>query len=193
MTTVTTRNQLIIGVILALLLVTTRGHHFSSLHNLPSASWAIFFIAGFYLRQAWVLPALFGLAGALDFAAVTWGGVSNFCVSPAYAFLLPAYSALWMAGRWYSGKFQFAWSTLMPLFVAVFLGAAMCEVFSSGGFYIFSGRFAEPTFAEFGSRLVMYFPHSLQSVFFYVGITALLHTLFSLASDQMNTGKRHLA
>ncbi|NOX09105.1 MAG: hypothetical protein GXP22_06405 [Gammaproteobacteria bacterium] len=159
-------------------MVITRGHHFASLHDLPGASWAIFFLAGVYLRSAWALAGLFALTWLLDFSAYAWGGGSRFCFSPAYVFLLPAYSALWLAGHWYARQYQFEWRTLLPLVISVLLGAFACEVFSSGGFYFFSGRFAEPTLAEFGVRLLRYFPGYLQSLAFYVGIAAMIQGLF---------------
>ena len=86
----TRNNQLIVAFILVLLMAVTRGHHFASLNHLPGASWAVFFLAGAYLRPLWVFPALFLEAALLDFAAISWSGVSSFCVSPAYIFLLPA-------------------------------------------------------------------------------------------------------
>ena len=176
----THRQQLLIAAGLAILMAATRGHHFATLQHLPSASWAVFFLAGVYLRPRWALPALLAATWLLDFAAVTWGNSSSFCLTPAYVFLLPAYSSLWLAARIYAGHYRFAWRTLLPLGVSVLLGAFACELFSSGGFYFFSGRFAAPTFSEFASRLVTYFPASLQSLAFYVGIAALLHVAFTL-------------
>lgn len=181
MLTLSARHQAAIGLGLAALLIATRGQHFATLHSLPGATWAVFFLAGTYLRPLWALPALLALTWALDFAAFTWGGASGFCLTPAYVFLLPAYTSLWLAGRWYATRYRFAWVTLAPLAVAAVIGAAVCELFSSGGFYFFSGRFAEPTFAEFGARLAKYFPSYLQSVGFYVGIAAVVHALFGLA------------
>lgn len=181
MLTLSHRNQLAIGIALAALMIATRGQHFATLHNLPGASWAVFFLAGVYLRPVWALPALLGLTWFLDFAAFTWGGASGFCLTPAYAFLLPAYGSLWLAGRWYAGRHRVAWGTLAPLAVAVVAGAAVCELFSSGGFYFFSGRFTEPTLAEFGARLAKYFPSYLGSLVFYVAVAAVVHTLLVLA------------
>jgi hypothetical protein len=63
----------------------TRGYHFVTTEHLPSASWAAFFLAGMYLGSRWVFPVLLAEAALLDFAAITWGGVSNFCVSPPMA------------------------------------------------------------------------------------------------------------
>lgn len=178
-------NQIVIGLVLILLMAATRGHHFATLEHLPGASWAVFFLAGVYLRSAWVLPALLGFAWSLDFAAFTWGGVSGFCLTPAYVFLLPAYSSLWFAGRWYAerpgqtGIHALNWYSFMSFSFALVVGAATCELFSSGGFYFFSGRFVEPTFIEFGARLLKYFPSYLQSLIFYVGISVVLHWVIS--------------
>jgi hypothetical protein len=181
MLTLSTRNQIVIGLILALLMTVTRSHHFATLAHLPGASWAVFFLAGVYLRPVWVLPGLLALAWLLDLAAYTWGGTGGFCLTPAYVFLLPAYGALWFGGRWYANRYRFEWHTLMPLSIGVLVAAAVCELFSSGGFYFLSGRFAEPTFAEFGARLLKYFPPYLQALTFYVGIAVVVHTVFALA------------
>ena len=187
MLTLSTRSQLGIGLALVLLMIITRGHHFASLQNLPGASWAIFFLAGMYLRSAWPLLGFFALSWWLDFAAYTWGGTSGFCLTPAYVFLLPAYSALWFAGRWYANQHQFAWRTFMPLSLSILVGLSLCELFSSGGFYFFSGRFEETTLVEFGSRLVKFFPMYIESFVFYIGIAAVVHAAFAL----IPTNQRH--
>jgi hypothetical protein len=173
------RNQLTIGAGLVLLMILTREYHFSSLHSLPGASWAIFFLAGLYLRAIWPLTGLFILTWALDFSAYTWGGASSFCLTSSYVFLLPAYSALWYVGSWYVRRYQFEWQTLLPLSLSLMTGAAVCELFSSGGFYFFSGRFEETNLIEFGQRLVQYFPHYVGSLVFYIGIAVVIHTMFT--------------
>lgn len=192
MLTLSNRNRILIGAVLALLLVATRGQHFATLHSLPGASWAVFFLAGIYLRPLWVLPAMLAFVWWLDFTphllsgaslAETASGGQAFCLTPAYVFLLPAYAALWFSGRWYAGHHRFEWRTLLPLSAAALAGASVCELFSSGGFYFFSGRFAEPAFAEFAGRLMTYFPGYLQSLAFYVGIAVVVHVPFGLARD----------
>lgn len=169
------RVQFIIGFVLVLLMVSTRGHHFATLALLPGASWAVFFLAGVYLRSQWVLPGLLALTWLLDFAAFTWGNTSGFCLTRAYVFLLPAYSALWFGGRWYARNYHFEWRSLITLSVGVLVSATVCELFSSGSFYFFSGRFDDPALIEFGSRLLKYFPSYLQSLFFYIGIASVVH------------------
>lgn len=174
---------------LAVLLAATRSHHFASITHLPDASWAVLFLAGFYLRPAWVFAALLGLAVLSDYLAIGAFGVSDFCVSVAYGFLLPAYGALWFAGRRYADHYHFQAATpgsspgqALPWLAGFALaGAAVSEVLSSGGFYFFSGRFAETSLAEFGARLALYFPQALEGLALYLGAAAIAHIVLTLA------------
>lgn len=174
------RTQLWIALALIALMAATRGHHFASLSHLPSATWAIFFLAGFYVRRAWIFIALLAEAALLDFSAITFGGVSGFCVTPAYGFLLPAYGALWMAGRWFATRYSFSWSALIPFAGSVAVGTTVSELLSSGGFYFFGGRYVDPTLAVFGERLMKYFPQALSSFAFWMGIAIAVHVAFVL-------------
>lgn len=185
----TQRQQNWIAVALALLIAATHGHHFGTLLHLPPATWAVFFAAGFYLRRAWIFAALVAEVVVIDYFAITAGGVSAFCVSPAYALLLPAYGTLWMAGRWYAGRFSFNTSTLPALGASLAASVTLAEMFSSGGFYFFSGRFADTSLVEFATRLVKYFPYTLQSFAFWAGVVIAVHVAFSLAQ----TSKRNQA
>ncbi|MDP2878137.1 MAG: hypothetical protein Q8N74_01220 [Sulfuricella sp.] len=183
------RQQLAIGIALALLMALTRSHHWATLHALPDASWAVFFLAGVYLRPFWIAPVLMLGAALVDYIAITWGGVSSFCVSPAYWLLIPAYGALFLAGRVYATHHRLSWSALPWLLGSVLAGAMLAELFSSGGFYFFSGRFAEPGLGEFIPRLVKYFPHMLSTMAAYLGLAALIHVaVASLRGDAQSAG-----
>jgi len=138
------RYQLLVGLALAALLAMTRGQHFASV-NLPSASWAVFFLAGVLVRPKWVFPALFLEASLLDFAAIQWAGVSNWCMSPAYWMLVPAYGSLWLGGRLYARWHRDQFSSLATLALCVMVSAFVCYLFSGGGFLYFSGRYPEPS------------------------------------------------
>lgn len=176
MTILSKRHQFAIGFALVALTVATRGHHLPTLTSmLPSASWAVFFLAGVYLRPAWFAGVLLALSAAIDYIAITVGGVNAFCVSPAYAALVPAYASLWLAGRWYSRHAGL--KTLAPLALALSasLGTLACELISSGSFYVFSGRFATTTLAEFTARFSHYFPASLTSLALWVAVAAIIH------------------
>lgn len=184
MQTLSKTNQIIIGIVLAGLVITTRGHHFASINVLPSASLAVFFLAGLYLRPTWVFPALLALCAGLDFSAITYGGVSSFCVTPAYGFLLPAYGVMWLAGRWFAKRINFSFNALLPLVGSLAVAATVSEIFSSGGFYFFGGRYPNPTLAEFLPRLEKYFPHQLENIGFWLGVALIVHVAFALANRQ---------
>lgn len=183
MLTLSKTNQIIIGIVLAALILITRGDHFASLNNLPSASLAVFFLAGLYLRPKWVFGALLALCVAIDYFAITFNGVSSFCVTPSYGFLLPAYGVLWLAGRWFNSKYSFSSKAILPLVGSVAISATISELFSSGGFYFFGGRYADPTLAVFGERLIKYFPQQLEGIGFWLGVAFIVHLVFAYANN----------
>mgnify|MGYP001583443654 FL=1 len=184
------RTQLMITIVLASLIAATRGHHFDLLNHLPSASWAAFFLAGVYVRSLWVFPGLLAEAAALDYVAITWGGVSSFCVSPAYGFLLPAYGALGVAGRWYATRHHESLATLVPLTISMLIGVSLCELLSSGSFYYLSGRFDETSLAGLSERMIQFFPRALFAFLFYVGAAGVLHVAFRAAGSVAATVNR---
>lgn len=169
-----TRAQLLTGIALALLLAMTRGSHFASI-NLPSASWAVFFLAGVLLRPRWVFAGLFVLASALDFSMLVSGTVSDWCLSPAYWMLVPAYASLWLGGRLYAGWHRDTLQSLLLLAAVVAVSAFVCYLISGGGFYFFSGRYPEPTLAAWLPRIAEYYPRFLSNMTFYVGVGSALY------------------
>ncbi|MCC8996417.1 MAG: hypothetical protein LM517_05035 [Nitrosomonas sp.] len=189
MLTLSLRNQIIIGLMLTAMMILTRGYNLVWTHNLADASWAVFFLAGIYLRSAWPLLGLFLLSWVLDYVAYAWGGVSDFCLTPAYLFLIPAYASLWLAGRWYAKQFQWSWHNVTLLAASMAAGLLACELFSSGGFYFFSGRFAETSMSEYATRFLQYFPAYAESFVFYIAIAIVLHSLMALITQQ--TRARH--
>ncbi len=176
-----------VGLALAVLLLLTRSHHFASAVHLPDASWAVFFLAGALLPGWLPLSVLLGLAGAVDYVAIAVGGVSAFCVSPAYLALIPAYGALYGAGHWYARGHQAALSSLPRFAAAALVGTTACELLSSGAFYVFSGRFTEPTLAEFGARFVRYFPLALEGMALYLAAAVIAYAAFAALANRHAT------
>ncbi|MHA6493920.1 hypothetical protein ACX0MV_11830 [Pseudomonas borbori] len=170
----TPRTQLLLGLALAALMAMTRGQHFATV-NLPSASWAVFFLAGVLLKPRWVFPALFIEASLLDFAAIQWAGVSDWCMSPAYWMLVPAYGSLWLGGRLYARWHRDQPGSLLLLAAVVAVSALVCYLFSGGGFLFFSGRYPEPSLAVLAERIAVYYPRYLGNLALYVGLATLLY------------------
>lgn len=61
----------------------TRSSHFGDVFNLPDASLAVFFLAGFYLRSAFAFPLFLTVAVASDYLAISHRLVrdAGLCVS----------------------------------------------------------------------------------------------------------------
>src|SRR5450432_33899 len=97
------RMNFVILAVLAALMVATRLPMAGAALHLQDASWAVFFIAGFYLKDLWrwALPLLMAIAVAVDAMAIQYLWVSNYCVTVAYGFLVPAYASLWLGGAWF--------------------------------------------------------------------------------------------
>ena len=166
-----------VALLLALLMAATRFHHFGSVTHLPDASLAVFFLGGFYLRRPLLLGCYLAEAALIDYLAITLGGVSDWCVTPAYAFLVPTYASLWLAGAWYARRHLPEWQTLAPLAGAVFAGVSVAFLISNASFYLLSGYFPEMSWSEYALRVAKYFPRYAVAAFAYIGVAAALHAL----------------
>ncbi len=192
MFTLTSRQQYGIAAALAVLMLFTRSHHWASIHSLPDASWAIFFLLGVYVRALWVVPVLIAASVVIDYVAITWGGVSDFCVSPAYWLLIPAYLVLFAGGRFYARGHRLSLLGLARLVGVALAVVVVAELLTSGGFYFFSGRFAEPTLAGFVPRFEQYFPRMLGTFALYLGVAATVHVALAAAFFRRDDGPRTL-
>jgi hypothetical protein len=163
------------GAALALLMAITRGQHFASVDALPSASWAVFFLAGALLPSHWSFAAFFAFATALDISGLAAGTVADWCMSPAYWVMLPAYAALWFGGRVYAGMHRDAWRTVPRLALVLIATAVVAYAISKGGFYVLSGHYPDGTLAGFLARVPQYFPASLGTLAGYAALGLGLH------------------
>lgn len=175
-----TRPRLALFTVLALLMAATRLNHFGVV---PDASWAVFFLGGFYLWGAtrWAFPALMVLAVAVDYAVISGSGASfwsHYCVSPGYWMLLPAHFALWAAG---AGLRRFGQDKplrqLAGLAPALLLGVAACHLFAQGGFYWLASAVAEPTLAGWATNYGHWFMPYLGTTAFYVALAVPVHAV----------------
>lgn len=176
-------------LVLALVMAATRINHFGAL---PDASWAVFFLAGFYLRGSarWAFPLLMAEAVLVDFAVITASGMdfwSHYCVSPAYGCLVAAYGALWFGGslvrRHYRGL------TPASLGVAAFglvASVVVCHLLAQGSFYWLSDSIAAPRslagwWKNYSDWLLPY----LGTAALYVGIAAVLQVMGTLLARHL--------
>lgn len=169
-----TPSSVILLSLLSLVLLATRFNHFGSSVNPPDATLAVLFLAGWYLGTWESLAVLLVLAGLADAASIA-GGVSAWCVTPAYWFLIPAYAAPWLAGR-------FAQRVAAPLvrrtaIAALTLTFAVAVFFaiSNVSFYLLSGYFGSMTASVYAQAVIQYFPRYLEVALAYVAIAAAIH------------------
>ena len=181
------RTQTLIGLSLMAVMLATRFHHFGDALHLPDASWALFFLAGFYLSPLWLL-ALMLQAVAIDMAAVGWMGVSGYCLTPAYAGLQLAHVALWAGGR-FAGRQAFDAKGLARMAGLAWGAAAVAFLISNGTFYWFGGRVVETSWAQFGQTFVDYGPQFLLSTSAYLGFTAFLHWMMTSLESRRVAGQ----
>lgn len=174
------RNQLLlIGGLLLLAMIVTRSH---LVNHVQDMSWAVFFIAGFYLRKYLAFPVFFIAALAVDLVVIKVQGGDNYCFTPSYAMLVPAYFSMWFAGRWLAGHYREDARGVLNLAGSAILGTTACFLISNAGFYAFSGRFGEMAMLEYATKVANYMPMYMQTTLLYVGAAALLHVAVKQAS-----------
>jgi hypothetical protein len=74
---------------------------------------------------------------------------------------------------------------IVPLLALLMLATRGHHDFSPGGFYFFSGRFVDTSLAESTERFMTYLPGNLISQALYLGLAALVHTLFKPARHKI--------
>lgn len=178
-----------VGIFLALVLVmaATRVNHFGAL---PDASWAVFFLGGFWLRGSarWAFPLLMAEAVLVDFFVITGQGQdfwSHYCVSVAYWFLVPAYFSMWLGGSWLARHVHALDLRAFGLLAgSLVVAASVCYLISNGSFYWLSNSVPQPrSFGAWGANLADWYLPYLRTSAIYVAIGAVLHvTVASLVS-----------
>ena len=169
---------------LALAMAATRIHHSLFHHSLDDASWAVFFLAGFWLRGSgrWAFPILMAEAVLIDYLVITGEGIDflqHYCVSAAYWFLIPSYGALWLAGNWLA-KHQrgLSWRTLGLALIALLVGFGICYLISNGSFYWLSPSVPKPrSLGAWVANLSDWVTPFFQTTALYVLFGAMLHVL----------------
>lgn len=160
--------------LLALLMAATRYRHFGDAVSLPDASLAVFFLAGLLVAPVAALALLMLLAGAIDYLAIAVAGVSDYCVSPAYVFLVPAYAVLWSAGRRAAVRQDTSGRGLLRLYLAFGIAVSAAFVVSNAGFFAFSGYFPQMPVGEYATRVARYYPPYALNALGYVSLAVLV-------------------
>ncbi len=174
---------------LVALMALTRVHHFGDAFSLPDASLAVFFLAGMCFSSRWLLGLLLVEAGLIDYIAISQFNVSDWCISPAYVFLIPTYAVLWFAGR-YSAAFKTLNSIEVAKTVALVIAATTAAfAISNGSFYLFSGRYADMALIDYAMAIAQYYVPYLTSAVIYamLGLVAIKVAKLLLTTQTSHT------
>jgi hypothetical protein len=162
-------------LIMAVAMLATRLYHFEFP---PDTSWAVFFLAGFYRYGHRAFAGLMVEAVAIDYIATQHMGVSNYCLSPVYIFLLPSYATLWLGGRWAGRRWNvYLWRSTVRLGGSVVASVSVCYLISNGSFYWLSGRIAAPSIGRWAVHFIHWYPHFLAMPCAYIGLAVLSQVL----------------
>lgn len=174
------QRPMLIGLFLVVLMASTRMHHFGSALHLPDASLAVFLLAGLFIASPLLFAGLLLEAGALDYVAITHLGVSDWCVTSAYWFLIPTYAVLWYAGRFYARIHQHNLRSL-GIFSGISVAALSVAFFiSNSAFYWFSGRYTNTNVSEYLARATEYYVPYLTGGLLYLACAAALYVVSNI-------------
>jgi hypothetical protein len=131
-----TKQTVAVAVVFSLVLWATRGQHVASLFGLPDATWAISFMVGFLFG-----PLLFAIVLAQAFL-IDYLSMGSYLFNLAYLALLPAYLALYFAGKWFRGQYDKQGFALGAFALSFVGGVAICEfIVELFGQYFFDNLF----------------------------------------------------
>lgn len=154
-------------LILMGLMALTRFNHFGTAFSLPDASLAVFFFAGLSVSGAWLFALLIMEAGLIDYLAVSQLAVNDFCITSAYAFLLPAYAVMWWAGRYCRAYSGLHFADSLKTFAVLAVAVSLSFLISNGSFYLLSGSFGALSVDKFLNQLAHYYPPYAASTLVY--------------------------
>jgi len=145
--------MIFIGLLALMALTRTEYPDFSVI--IPDASWAVFLLAGFFLRQARYFIIFALAAWGLDIFAFRADLAAAYCFTPGYIALVFTWMALWFGGRLVNAD-----SARAPLLLtAVALPTAFVAfVISNLGYYLYSVYGETMTAMEYSIAIAKYLP-----------------------------------
>lgn len=180
-----------LGLIAAILL--TRTNHFGDNVYLPDATLAVLFLGGMLVvRKTWLGVAI-ATAFALDFYALGWKGVSDYCMSLGYWGLIPTYAIVWGAGRWLAkhtdAEHQHPFAST-PYLTTGFAAASVAFVLSNAFWYMFSDKVVTLSILEFSQRVAQYYTPYVGYAMMYLGIAWVANRVID-SLPNANTASTH--
>jgi hypothetical protein len=182
-----------VGVVLAMLMLVTRANlvsHFGTSLFFPDASYAVFFLGGLFLGRVRgalaILAVLIVEAALVDFYAINFAGISAYCVTSAYGFMLFAYAALWFVGRWFAPSHDLSAKGLLGLTLAAAVAGSAAFIIANVSFYLLAGYFDSMSVVEYVARVTQYYGSYVAVMLMYVGFAVGVQMLSRLNRPQLS-------
>lgn len=175
-----------IVALLSLLMIITRGTHFSSFNELPSASIAVFFLAGMYLRTIKSYWFFYLLSIVIDLSSSYYRGSFGDCLTTAYPALAFSYGVMFAVGYYAKPNWiqQHIVVNVIKLSIALFIASSIAFLISNGSYYVFSGHFAELSWSEYSARVNKYYVNSISNPIFYIAGAMMIDWAISLLFNE---------
>lgn len=169
------------------LILITRTNSSNLVLDPPDITLAAFFIAGLFAPSALVFGLLFAAGVAADLLSFSLG-VSDWCFTPAYPFLVPTYACLWYAGYVCRTTDYLKVSGAAKLIGCFVLACAGAYFISSHSFFLFSGRYdGTKTAMEYWNSILRWFPSYIAWASIYsalaLAVAAVARTMSTNASS----------
>ncbi len=191
-TNVASKTYWLIFVILSALMIMTRPYHFASALHLPSASLAVFFLGGFFLKTNKTFWGFFALSVSIDLASSYARGAFGDCITVSYPFLVVGYFTLWQTGKYCFFNMQQTniASAMTKNLIGLFIASSVAFFTSNASYYFISGKFPDLSWLQYSTRVAKYYLPYIQSPFLYVvlglAIYCILGQIKLLKSEQTN-------
>ncbi|MGZ8270224.1 MAG: hypothetical protein ACXW1T_03515 [Methylophilus sp.] len=166
------------------LILLTRTNHFGDNVYLPDATLAVLFLGGLLItRSSWLALAIAAAFG-MDFYALGFKGISDYCMSLGYWGLIPTYAAVWGAGRWLAKREQ-PFSSMSYALVA-WAASSFAFVLSNAFWYSFSDKVNTLNVIEFSQSVAKYYTPYVGYAMMYLGVAWVLVKFINSVTTQHN-------
>ena len=162
--------------VFAVLILLTRSTHLAFAAALPDATIALMLLGGMWIRRWPGFAGLMAMAFAADWLATGTLGVPDYCLSPAYAGLVPAYLAVWLCGWWLQAKSPHA--SLLAWLGTTLVASSISFMVSNAFWYAFSEGFNGWPVARFAVDVLPYYPAYAGTALAYVALAWFVRLTF---------------
>jgi hypothetical protein len=156
----------------AALILLTRSTHLAFAAAPPDATIALMLLGGMWIRRWPGFAGLMAVVFVADCIATGSLGVPDYCLSPAYAGLVPAYLVVWLSGWWLQAKG--ARASLVGWLGTMLVASAAAFAISNAFWYAFSGGFEGWTAARFAADILHYYAAYAGTALGYVALAWLI-------------------